>query len=75
MIEKATGSANFRPMEKMQAICYKLTTAKEEISRLIKLTLLDSGKGGKLDSKIEAIIEELELFQANFSKPRKNSMK
>lgn len=58
-------------MENSQIIWGELESAKEEIFRLIKLTLLDYGKGGELDPKLEAALEETERTQIKRQKAQK----
>lgn len=50
--EKAARAANLRLIHKMKMFHKELDKAKEEIIKLTKITLSDSGKGGELDLKL-----------------------
>lgn len=45
-------------MKKLQTLSKEIDSAKEEILLFTNLTLSDSEKGGELDPKLEAALEE-----------------
>lgn len=57
-------------MEKLQTLCAKKDAAKEEIAWLTKLTLFNSGKRGKSDSKIRGANKVEENLFINLQKLR-----
>lgn len=54
--KKTTNAANLRHMERLQSLFKELEVVNEEISRLTKLRLSKSGKGGELDPKIKSAL-------------------
>lgn len=55
-------------MEKLQTLCAKIDAEKEEITRLTKLILSDSGKGGELEPNMETALEEKEYLPVELKK-------